>query len=218
MNKKILSLIFVIIFTVFAFSACKEDEGEPATQQSDSDSVLIKEDFSFIDGQIEKAEEAKAVTTLEDFQTILSAPITKIASYEGSEDITINQSDYIDKTVVINTAGVVSVDSTVNSIVLSEAGNGFTANAKVDNIVIKGSDITADLKSDVGDVYVEGKNAVVNIHGGISKILLRNATATVNNLSSESIDITLVNGTKITLSKNHTYLIEDNIIVKYSPK
>ncbi len=215
MTKKALSLIFVCLLFAALLSGCNliKDKGEEATLKSDSDSVNIKDDFSHIDEQISAAESAKSAATTEAFNKNLLNPEIKVVSFYGTDNVTIEHSEKIDKTVSIKTPGTVTVSSPVSNVVLMQADKGFTANAKADSIVIEGTGITCDLKHETGAVYITGKDCTVNIHeGSVEKILVRNSTAIITNYSDNNIEVTLTNGTKVTVEKNKTYDVKPNLI------
>lgn len=215
MTKKILSLIFACVLLVSVFSGCSllKDKGEEATLKSDSDSASVKEDISFADEQIAKANSAKSAATADAFNKNLLNPEINVVSFYGASSITIEHSEKLEKTVSIKTPDTVTVNSPVSSVVLLQADKGFTANAKVDSIIIEGEGITCDLKNETGSVYITGKDCTVNIHeGSVEKVLVRNSTAIITNYSDNSIEVTLTNGTKVTVEKNKTYDVKPNLI------
>lgn len=215
MTKKILSLIFACVLLVSVFSGCSllKDKGEEATLKSDSDSASVKEDISFADEQIAKANSAKSAATADAFNKNLLNPEINVVSFYGASSITIEHSEKLEKTVSIKTPDTVTINSPVSSVVLLQADKGFTANAKVDSIIIEGEGITCDLKNETGSVYITGKDCTVNIHeGSVEKVLVRNSTAIITNYSDNSIEVTLTNGTKVTVEKNKTYDVKPNLI------
>ncbi len=215
MTKKILSLIFACVLLVSVFSGCSllKDKGEEATLKSDSDSASVKEDISFADEQIAKANSAKSAATADAFNKNLLNPEINVVSFYGASSITIEHSEKLEKTVSIKTPDTVTVNSPVSSVVLLQADKGFTANAKVDSIIIEGEGITCDLKNETGSVYITGKDCTVNIHeGSVEKVLVRNSTAIITNYSDNSIEVTLTNGTKVIVEKNKTYDVKPNLI------
>lgn len=214
MTKKVLAIIFASMLLITMFSGCTlKDKGEEATFKSDSDSADIKQDFSHIEEQLSDANGSKAVGTTDAFISNLLNPEIRVASFYGANDITIEHTEKIDKTVSIKTLGTVTVNSPVSNIVLLQADKGFTANAKVDSILIEGTGITCDLKNETGAVYITGKDCKVNIYeGSVQKVLVRNSTAIITNYSENSIEVTLTNGTKVVVEKNKTYDVKPNLI------
>lgn len=218
MIKKILSILLIAVAVTSIFAACTKNEGVPATQISDSDSVKLHENFSELNEQIEKAESAKNTGTNDAFQKALTNPDTSAAAYYGTEDITINLSEHSEKTVSIRTSGKLTLESTVSSLVILAADDGFTANARADSIIIKGDGIKAVLCSPAGTVYVSGKNAELFIKNEkIEKVIAGNTTAVIHNISGSDIQVTLMNGTKVTVSNNQTYNVKENSLTKYKP-
>lgn len=216
MTKKVLSLVLFLLIAASVFSGCtslNEQKGEEATQKSDSDSAVVKDDFLFAEEQISSAEAAKSAGTIDAFRKLLSNPDVNVASFNGADDITVSEEAYIDKTVAIKTAGTVSINSPVASVVLIDAPKGVTLNAKADSIIVEGVGITCDLNTETGSVYIIGKDCVINIRNeDISKILVRNSTAVINNFSESDIEVTLTNGTKVTVSAGKAYDVKNNLI------
>lgn len=215
MTKKALSIILVLVLSVSVFTACSvfTDKGEEATLRSDSDSVNIAEDFSLTDEKLSKAKDAVSVATNDAFQKNLLNPEIKVASFYGTADIVIENEAKIEKTVSLRTTGSVSVNSPVESIVLLDTAGGFSANAEIDSVIVEGQSIVCEINSSVGTVSVIGKDCTLNINKGtISKILVRNSTAVINNFTENTVEVTLTNGTKIAVEKNKAYIVKDNII------
>lgn len=215
MTKKALSIILVLVLSVSVFTACSvfTDKGEEATFKSDSDSVNISEDFSLTDEKLSKAKDAVSVATNDAFQKNLLNPEIKIASFYGTADIVIENEAKIEKTVSLRTTGSVSVNSPVESIVLLDTAGGFSANAEIDSVIVEGQSIVCDINSSVGTVSVIGKDCTVNINKGtISKIIVRNSTAVINNFTNDTVEVTLTNGTKVSVEKNKSYIVKDNLI------
>ncbi len=218
MTKKLLSIVLTAIAVISTLTACTPKE-ETATQISDEDSVKIQEDFSFINSEIEKAENAKSTATNDAFQQVLTNPDTSMASYYGTEDITVDLPEHSTKTISIRTTGTFTLESTVASVVVIGADGGFTANAKADSIIFKGENIKAELNSPTGTVYISGKNTELTVKDDeVQKIIIGNNTAIIHNLSKKPIELTLMNGTKVTVSKNQTYSAKDNVLTKYQPE
>ena len=216
MIKKLLSITLITVTVICILTACTPSKGETATQISDPDAPLLQEDFSYFNSQLTKAESAKNTATNDAFQSVLVNPETSMAAYYGTEDIIIALPEHSDKTVSIRTSGSFTLDSTVTSVVLIGVGKGFTANAKADSIIIKGDDIKAELNSATGIVYILGKNAEVFVKNNeIEKVIAGNTTALIHNLSDKEISVTLMNGTKVIVSKNQTYHVQDNTLTKY---
>ncbi len=216
MTKKVLSLILTLIIAATVFTGCAvftQDKGEEATLKSDSDSITVKNDFSFIDEQLSNAQEAKSAGTNDAFQKNIQNPEIDIASYYGADDITVEYSEKIEKTLSVKTSGSVTLNSEVKDVILLDAARGFTANAKADSIIVKGTEITCEIKSETGALYIMGKDCVVNVHNSnIAKIFARNSTAVINNYSDAGFDVTLTNGTKVTVEKGKSYDVKNNII------
>ncbi len=218
MIKKLLSALIIAVAVISVFTACTKDEGVPATQISDSDSAHLQELFPYFDSQLEKAQSAKSTGTSDAFQKALTNPDTSAAAYYGTEDITIDLPEHSDKTVSIRTSGKLTLDSTVASVVILAADGGFYANAKADSIIIKGDGIKAELDSPVGTVYVTGKDAELFIKNEeIEKVIAGNSTAVIHNISGNAVQVTLMNGTKVTVDDNQTYKVKENVLTKYAP-
>ena len=215
MTKKALSIILVLILSAAVFTSCSlfTDKGEEATFRSDSDSVNIAEDFSLADEQISKAKDAISVATDKAFQKNLLNPEIKVASFYGADSITIENDAKIEKTVSLRTTGAVNINSPVESVVLLEAAGGFSANAEIDTIAVDGQSVVCDINSSVGTVTIIGKDCTVNINKGtVSRIIVRNTTAVINNFTNDTVEVTLANGTKVSVEKNKAYFVKDNLI------
>lgn len=219
MTKKFFIIFLTVIMTLCIFNACTSiPEGEPATMISDGDSVKIQEAHSFVEAQKAKSESSKSVASGDAFSSVLKNTDTSAASYKGVEDILIKESEYIDKTVTVNTTGSVTLESPLNTLVLTLADGGFSAKAKADNIIISGEAIKAEIKSETGNIYIDGKDADLTIYEKTDSILVKNSTAKIHNLSDENTYITLVNGVKVLLQPKNTYNVKDNTIAKYTPE
>ena len=132
---------------------------------------------------------------------------------EDKADIVIENETKIEKTVSLRTTGSVSINSPVESVVLLEASGGFSANAEVDSVAVVGQSVVCSINSSVGTVSVTGKDCTVNINKGtVSKIIVRNSTAVINNFTNDTVEVTLTNGTKVSVEKNKSYIVKDNLI------
>ncbi len=219
MIKKLVSNVLIAVAVMSIFAACTQNEGEIATQINDNDSVNLHEDFSYVDSQISKAESAKSTATNDAFQKVLTNPETSMAAYYGTEDITVELPEHSDKTISIRTTGTFTLESSVASLVILGADGGFTANAKADSIIIKGENIKAELNSPSGTVYISGKNTELFINNNeIQKVIAANTTAVIHNLSDKAIQVTLMNGSEVTVNSNQTYTVKDNVLTKYKPE
>lgn len=219
MTKKLFCLFLPVIFAFCIFSACNTSSaGEPATMLSDGDSEKVQEAHSFLNEQKEKSESSKSVGTYDAFSNVLLNPQTSAAAYKGTQDITIKENEYIDKTVTVNTTGAVSLESPVNTLVLTLADGGFSAKAKADNIIISGIGINAEIRSETGNIFIDGKDAVLTIYEKTENIFVKNSTAKIHNLSDDNTYVTLVNGVKVLVLPKNTYNVKDNTIAKYSPE
>ncbi len=214
MYKKLLSTALILILTLSLFSSCKGTvKGEDATIKSDIEAETVVEQHSFAQEEISNASEAKTVGTASSFNSLLTNPDVNVASYKGSEDISIINEEYIDKTVAIDTIGSVSIDCPVKSVVLFGAAGGVTLNEKTDSIIIKGEDVTLDVMCETGSIYIEGKNAVVNVkNADVGTITARNVTSVIKNHTDSDITVTLTNGAKVTVGAKLTYVTKDNFL------
>lgn len=210
-------LAFTLIFSLF--TACKnEPEPEPASQYSDEEAAQVKENFSHIDSQLNLAESATAAENPSDFKAAVENSESDIASYSGTEDISVAMGSKIEKTVAIDTTGSVSIGSEMSSVVITRADGGFSANAKIDSIVFQGTDITADITSETGSIYVKGKNITINVrNSAVEKIFVNNIYTTINNITDTEIHVTLTNGSKVRVPAQTTYNAINNTIQKYTP-
>ncbi|MBQ2758293.1 MAG: hypothetical protein IJO68_01570 [Clostridia bacterium] len=217
MKKRITAFILVAL-SLFSFSGCNSlftTKGEEATIKSDADSDNIKEVYDKIEEQLSVSENSKSVATSEAFSKVLTNQETSAAAYNGTENIIIKHDAPIEKTVTIKTVGSVTISSAVSTVVLERASDGFNAEAKTENIIINGTDITADINAEVDCIYIIGKNAVLNINDpSVSKIIARNSTAIINNHTDTDVFVTLTNGTKVTVPSKHYYEVQNNLIYK----
>ncbi len=214
MRKKITAAV-IILTLVLTLLSCRQAPPEPATQQSDSDSMHIREEFAAMESQLSAAETVSSVNSPEAFNEELGKAEQRNISYEGNENIAINTGSNSDKIVSVKTSGSVSLDSPVNTLIINGADKGFTANAKADTVIFAGSSVTADIKSETGTVLVKGKDVTLNINNSnIEKLVVLNVYTTVNNLTEEEIAVTLANGTKVIVPAGNTYNVKDNTLQK----
>ncbi len=214
MKRKIIAAVLSVTVIMALFSCCQSPP-EPATQLSDKDSLHIKNEFDALEGKLSEAENATAAKDTDSFSEQLKNSDAKIISYEGAEDILIDSESISDKTVTVSTAGSVTLASPVNSLIVKAAERGFTSKARAENIILEGSNITAEIKSETGTVFIKGKDITLNVRtSAIEKIIAVNVSAKVNNLTDDDSFVTLANGAKITVPAKHIYSLADNTIQK----
>lgn len=214
MIKKLSVIMIAVIICFCSFSSCKQQvqTGEEATIINNSDSALINEDYSFISEQISVADSSKSVISWEKFNELINNPDLSAVSYDGTEDIVINNPDYIDKSVVIKTSGSFTLESPVKTLIAERINGAFSLKAKADNVILKGEDLTVDIGSDTGNVYIEGKNAVINVSANTEKIFAHNVAAIINNYSENTVTVTLANGTQTQIEPQKSYDVHKNLI------
>lgn len=215
MYKKSIALFAAGILCITAFSSCKAPEGEPATVQSDSDSVTVQYKITEAEEKISLAEEANPAISIEKFNTLLENPDLHAVAYEGTEDFIFSKENHIDKTIIINTYGKAEINSSVTEVIVLGAQGGITVNAAADSLMIKGDSVNTGINSDVNTIYVIGKDAKLHIYeGNVSNIFARNTTTMIYNHTRNDITVTLTNGTTVTIPGKHTYSVNDNTLTK----
>lgn len=217
MSRKLTSLIIIVLTLVTVFVSCKTSPvPETPSQKSDEDSLTLKNDFDTMSEQASISQSAKAVISATEFEKLLSDEERNAVAYYGTEDITVAVNEYTDKTLSVKTTGSLTLNSPVKSVVAESVPKGITLNAKADSLLINGSDITTDVKSDTGSIYIEGKNAVVNVSAVVEKIVTVNSTAVIVNSTENELSVFLANGTKVIVPANSTYSVKTNEITKNS--
>lgn len=216
MKKKIFSLFVAVLCIISVFSACKKQAEthapETASQISDSEAKDIGKDFISIAEQESLADTATPVASSDAFDSQAANPERKAVSYYGAEDLELSFDAYADKIFSIKTVGSVTVSSPVFSLILEEA-KALVLNAKADNVTIKASDINTDIKSATGNICIKGKNVTLSVYNGsIDSILINNSTAVIKNFTDTPFNVTLTNGSKISIPAYHTYLTKTNEI------
>lgn len=218
MKRKLSAAVLILMLIACVFTCCNESVPEEATQISGNEPIDIKEELSLIEEHLSSTESAKSTENSTEFTSLLKDPDVASVSYFGTEDITIKHTDNTEKTIAVSTTGSLTLNSEVEALVVNAADNGFTAKAKADSLILKGNNITAEIRSETGSIYVEGKDIILDIkNGDISKILVRNNTAIINNRSRSTVFITLTNGAQVQLDAGFTYKVKENTIQKYSP-
>lgn len=213
MIKKIAKIIVALLICAFLFTACnKEKAGEEATIMNSSDSAFIHEDYSFISEQLSVADSSKPVASEKKLYELINNPSLSAVLYNGTEDISLNHTEYIDKTIIIKTGGSLTVESPVKTLIAEEINGSFSVTSKIDNIILKGTEITVDIKSDTGSVYIEGKNATVNISAKTDKVFAHNVMSVINNYSDNDVTVTLANGTITSVAPQKSYNVYENLI------
>ena len=214
MTKKLLSALAVLSALVILFTSCKltEPKGEPVTLINNGETINTKEISEFVNDQTYLADNANKQKSKNKFFELFSNSMAKAASYEGTDDININHTEYIDKTIIVSTTGTVELTTPVKSLVLENVGGAFTALAKADSIIINGSSITADIKYETGSIYVEGKDAVVNVYKKTENVFAHNVSVIINNLSDAPLTVTLTNGTQTLIESQKSYNVYENLV------
>ena len=218
MTKKHIALFLTLIVLAGSFTACKKEETpapETATQSSDTESATIHNSFEHVDEQVSIAGSTSSVSSSKDFDKNIMDPQRKSVAYYGAEDIVIKSEEYINKTLSIKTIGKLTLDSAVYSVVVEEAGKGVAVNAKADSIILHGDNLNTEITAETGNIYIEGKNAVVTISAGtVQYIYIRNVTAVIVNNSDSAVTVILTNGTKVIVDAAHTYNVKTNEITQ----
>lgn len=218
MNKKIFSVIITLVLCITSFAACTDSDDEQQTIDSNETSAVSEQITSTVadaEELLSEVNEAKSAGTLSAFENVLTNSTAAVASYNGPDDIIIDYDVHINKTVAVKTVGRIEINSTLDCLVVNDAPGGLVVNAAVGSILIDGSSVTADICSDTGEIYIKGTAAKVNIRGGVTNnIIVRNTTAVIYNHSDNAVTVTLVNGAKRTVEKNHTYQVREDLISK----
>lgn len=211
MLKKISAVILTLLMILSVFAACTKQQ--TATQSSDADSAKIKDHFAHLTSQHTLAQSAKEFTSVMVFENAISSPGTAAVSYTGEEEIKIKADKTISKLVAVNTTGNVSLDTDTESVIVYGAAEKITINAFTESFIVSADNVTADIKNQLGIMYVEGQDVTVNVKDhNIDMIFARNTAVTVNNKTNKDISVMLVNGAKVTVPGDSTYSVKDNTI------
>lgn len=222
MDKKKILIIVSAVIAVLALCAAiialsgGDDGKEDVTD--DTSVVTTEKDHApvaDIEEMISFADEARSTGTLDAFKKVLGNEDAGVASYNGTDDIIISEEEHINKIVKVKTSGKVELNSTVASLMITDAPKGLTVNAKADSIIINGNSVIADINSDTGSIYIKGKDVKLNIREGKTEnIIVGNSTAVIYNHSDDDVLVTLVNGATRIIEKKHTYQVKEDLISK----
>lgn len=224
MTKKTITIIVsvaAILLAVCAIAAAIAISGGEDNKEITTDNtpvITTEKDYAPVadaEELLSFADKSSSTGTVEAFNKVLDSTDAGVASYNGADDIIISREEHTDKIIKVKTLGKVELNSSAASLIITDAPDGLTVNAKVNNIIIDGDSVTADINCDTGSIYIKGKDVKLNIRDGkTANVVIGNSTAVIYNHTDEDVLVTLANGSTRIIEKRHTYQVKEDLISK----